>query len=130
MATQSGTIYSGAGADDTAFGLAANIAAAIGYILPILGLVFLLVEDENEFLRFNAAQSVAFAGGLFLIRFSLGFILGLLPSVLALVIGLLVTVINLIIFLGIIYLAYKAYSEETIELPVFADVARSIEDAL
>lgn len=130
MATQSGTMYSGAGADDTAFGLAANIAAAIGYILPIVGLIFLVVEDDNEFLRFNAAQSVAFAGGLFVVRFALSFTLGLLPVAIAAMAGLLLTALNLIIFVGIVYLAYKAYSEETVELPVFADIARSIEGAL
>jgi uncharacterized membrane protein len=123
-------MYSGADADDTAFGLAANLAAAISYVLPILGLVFLFVEDDNEFLRFNAAQSVAFALGLFVIRFAVGFTLGLMPTAIAVLGGLVMGVINIGIFLGLLFLAYKAYSEETVELPVFADIARSIEDAL
>lgn len=130
MSTQTGTMYSDASADDTAFGLAANLAAAISYILPILGLVFLFVEDDNEFLRFNAAQSVAFALGLFVIRFAVSFTLGLMPTAIAVLAGLVMGVLNLVIFLGLIFMAYKAYSEETIELPVFADIGRSIEGAL
>jgi uncharacterized membrane protein len=130
MSTQTSSAFSGADDSDTAFGLAANIAAAIGYILPIIGLVFLFVEDDNEFLRFNAAQAVAFGLGLFVIRFAVSFTLGLLPGSIAVILGLLVSVINLVIFLGFVFLAYKAYTGETIELPVFADVARSIEAAI
>ena len=114
-------MYSGANDDDTAFGLAANLAAAGGYVLPIIALVFLFVEDDNEFLRFNAAQSVAFA---------VSFTLGLMPTVIAALGSIILLVINLGIFAGIIFLACKAYSEETVELPVFADIARSIEGAL
>ena len=130
MSTQTGTMYSGANDDDTAFGLAANLAAAIGYILPIIALVFLFVEDDNEFLRFNAAQSVAFALGLFVIRFAVSFTLGLLPGIIAALGGIVMLVINLGIFVGLLFLAYKAYSGETVELPVFADIGRSIEGAL
>ena len=130
MSTQPSTAYSGAEADDTAFGLAANIAAAISYILPIIGLLVLFVEDDNEFLRFNAAQAVAFGFGLFVIRFAVGFTLGLLPGIIATLAGLVLTLFNFVIFLAFIFLAYKAFSGETVELPVFADVARSIEQAI
>jgi uncharacterized membrane protein len=130
MSAQQGAVHHGAGEQDTAFGLAANLAAAISYILPIIGLIVLFVEDDNEFLRFNAAQAVAFGFGLFIIRSAVGFTLALLPDVIALVGGLLMAVINLIIFGGFIFLAYKAYSEEVVELPVFADIARSITDAV
>ncbi|MFC6975352.1 DUF4870 domain-containing protein [Halomicroarcula sp. GCM10025709] len=131
MATQSDTVVPGAGADDAVFGLSANIAAAIGYVLPIVALIFLLVEEEgNEFLRFNAAQAVAFGFGLFVIRFGVGLVIGFLPGILATLAGLVMSLLNLVIFGAFLFLAYKAYSEETVELPVFADIARSIEDAL
>lgn len=130
MSTQQGTVHQGAGEQDTAFGLAANLAAAISYILPIIGLVVLFVEEDNEFLRFNAAQAVAFGLGLFVIRFAVSFTLGLLPAAVAFVGGLLMSVINIVIFVGFLFLAYKAYSEETVELPVFADIARSIDGAI
>lgn len=130
MSTQTETMQSGATADDTAFGLAANIAAAVGYVIPILGLVFLFVEDDNEFLRFSAAQSVAFSFGLFIVRFGLSITLGLLPGAIAGLAGLVISLFSLGIFAVMLFLAYKAFNEETVELPVFAGIARSIEQAL
>lgn len=131
MATQSDTVVPGAGADDAVFGLSANIAAAIGYILPIIALIFLFVEEDgNEFLRFNAAQAVAFGFGLFVLRFAVGFMIGFLPGMLAALASLVIGLFNLVLFVAFFVLAYKAYSGETVELPVFADIARSIEDAL
>jgi uncharacterized membrane protein len=132
MATQSDTVVTGAGADDAVFGLSANIAAAIGYILPIVALIFLFVEENgNEFLRFNAAQAVAFGFGLFILRFAVQITLGLIPiGAVQLMVGLVMTLFNLAMFGAWLFLAFKAYSEETIELPVFADIARSIEDAI
>ncbi len=47
----------GAEADDVVFGLSATIAAAVAYLLPF-GIIFLLIEDDNEFVRYNTAQSV------------------------------------------------------------------------
>ncbi|MFC7075463.1 DUF4870 domain-containing protein [Haloarcula halophila] len=131
MATQSDTVVPGAEADDAVFGLSANIAAAIGYILWPIALIFLFVEEDgNEFLRFNAAQAVAFGIGLYVFRFAVGFITGSLPGTIALLAGLIMGVFNLAMFVAFIFLAYKAYSEETVELPIFADIARSIEEAL
>jgi uncharacterized membrane protein len=131
MATQSDTVVTGAGADDAVFGLSANIAAAIGYILPIVALIFLLVEEEgNEFLRFNAAQAVAFGFGLFVLRFAVSFMIGFMPGILAALASLVMGLFNLAMLAAFVFLAYKAYSEETVELPVFADIARSIDDAL
>ena len=63
------------------------------------------------------------------VRFAIGFTLGFLPSS-TLVLGLLVSVINLAIFIGVRFLAGKAYYQKTVELPVFADIARLIEAAI
>ncbi len=43
-------------------GLAPNVAAALSYILgPITGVLFLVLEKENRFVRFHAAQSITVA---------------------------------------------------------------------
>ncbi|WP_424001230.1 DUF4870 domain-containing protein [Haloarcula salina] len=130
MATETSSMGNGANADDTVFGLSATLAAAVGYLLPILGIVFLVMEDDNEFVRFNAAQSVAFAIGLYVVRFAISFTLGLLPTIVAAGIGLLISLVNLVIFFGLVFLAYKAFTGETVELPVFADIARSLESSV
>ena len=46
------------GGGTTASGLAQNVAGALAYLLgPITGIIFLVVEKENRFVRFHAMQS-------------------------------------------------------------------------
>ncbi|HET8632829.1 MAG TPA: DUF4870 domain-containing protein [Gemmatimonadales bacterium] len=43
----------------TSAGLAANVAGLLAYVLgPITGVLFLILEKENRFVRFHAMQSV------------------------------------------------------------------------
>ena len=63
-------------------GLAPNVAGALSYILgPITGVLFLVLEKENRFVRFHAAQSIT--TGLVLVALSIA--LSLLSTVLAFV---------------------------------------------
>ena len=112
------------------FGLAGNIAAAVGYIVPVLALVFLFVEEDNEFVRFAAAQSVVFAFGLLVFRYAVTLSILLFPTLFAVLLGPVRSLVNLAIFVGLVILAYKAYSGETVELPVFADPARTLEQSV
>ena len=112
------------------FGLAGNIAAAVGYIVPVLALVFLLVEEDNEFVRFAAAQSVVFAFGLFVFRYAVALSMSLLPGLFTVLLGPVLLLVNPLMFVGLVFLAYKAYSGETVELPVFADPARTLEQSV
>ena len=125
----------GAGTEEGAgtegpFGLAGNIAAAVGYIVPVLALVFLLVEEDNDFVRFAAAQSVVFAFGLFVFRYAVILSLSLFPGLLTVLLSPVLALVSLVIFVGLVFLAYKAYSGETVELPVFADPARTLEQSV
>src|SRR5918992_897204 len=46
-------------------GLAPNVAGALAYVLGIItGVIFLVIEKENRFVRFHAAQSIAVTLGL------------------------------------------------------------------
>ena len=42
----------------SSIGLDANIAAGLGYLIPIIGLIFFFIEKTNRFVKFNAAQSI------------------------------------------------------------------------
>jgi len=127
MATKSMSASTDAEADDVVFGLSANVAAAVAYLLP-LGVIFLLIEDDNEFVRFNAAQSVAFTLGLYLFRYAISFVLGLLPGFVSLLVAPFMMLFNLAILVGLVYMAYQAFSGELFEAPVFGDMAHSLEE--
>ena len=47
-----------------------NVPALLTYVLGwVTGLVFLLIEKEDDFVRFNAAQSIVVFGGLTVLTF-------------------------------------------------------------
>lgn len=94
------------------FGLDKNIANAATYLLGwVTGLVFFLVEKEDKEIRFNAAQSIIFFGGLQ--------ILMLIP-----IAGQLAApFLGLIGLIGWIVLLVKSYQGEVFRLPVVASYA-------
>jgi uncharacterized membrane protein len=95
-----------------------NLKALLTYAAGwITGLIFLLIEKEDEFIRFNAAQSVVVFGGINLIM--------LIPFVQILTIFL--WPLSLILW---IVLMVKAYNNERLELPVVADLAKQLEKKL
>src|ERR671920_532767 len=64
----------------TATGLPANVAGALAYVLgPITGILFYVLEKDNRFIRFHAAQSIAVS----VLMIILSIVLGILGSVLA-----------------------------------------------
>ncbi len=93
-----------------------NVKAALTYLVGwITGLIFLLTEKEDEFVRFHAAQSLTLFGLITVITFVplLGQLLGLILWPLSLVLW--------------IVLMVKAYKNEKFELPVISDWAKQIE---
>lgn len=130
MATEANTQTSNR-PPEVAFGLAENLAAALSYI-AIFGLVLLFVEEDNEFVRFHAAQAVVVA----VILFGVSFGLTVTTTVLATipVIGSFATLIPMVISLGglavWLVLVYKAYSGERFAVPVAAGMAKQLEAAV
>lgn len=89
-----------------------NLMGAAAYLLGfITGIVFLLVEKEDKFVRFHAMQSTIVFGALF--------ILGLVPVV-GLVLGVVIAPVSFILWL---VLMWKAYSGEMFKLPIIGDFA-------
>ena len=114
----------------TSTGLAPNVAGALAYVLgPITGVLFLVLEKENRFVRFHAAQSITV--GIALIALSIA--LSILSTVLAFipVLGWIVAIL-LSLGLGIgsfvlwIMLMWRAWQGREWETPVGGSFARRI----
>lgn len=116
-------------------GLDSNVAGALSYLVGfITGLIFLLLEEDDEFVRFHAAQSIVVFGGLFVLSIAVQFIdlmfTGLLFSgsfflwsFLSLIFGLIWLAVSLAALVLWIYLMVKAYQGETPRIPVAAGLA-------
>ena len=97
-------------------GLDPNLAGLLCYLLGfVTGVVFLIIEKEDRYVRFHAFQSLAVFGALF--------VLSIVARVIPLVggfIGVLVGVGSLILW---ILLMVKAYQGERYKLPLAGDWA-------
>ena len=101
----------------TASGLDANLAAALSYALGwVSGIVFLLTEHDNAFVRFHAMQSVVVFGVLSLSWF----VLVSIPFI-----GWVLAIFVLIPASAILWLLllFKAYQGERFKVPVAGDIA-------
>jgi uncharacterized membrane protein len=98
----------------TALGLDENIEGLLCYVLGfITGIVFLVIEKENKFVRFHAMQSLA----TFLPLWVVSIVIGWIPF-LGLIILPLIGILGLILWL---LLMYKAFKGERFKLPVIGD---------
>ncbi len=96
----------------TMLDLEENVEGALCYALGfITGVVFLLLEKENKFVRFHAMQSLIVFLGLFIIT-AIPFI-GWLASIFVAPLGLILWLV----------LIYKAYQGEKFKLPIVGDFA-------
>lgn len=93
-----------------------NILGALCYLLgPVTGIVFLLIEKQNQFVRFHAMQSTITFGVLFIA----GIVLGFIPLV-GWMLGLILAPVEFILWL---VLMYKAFSGEMYKLPYVGEMA-------
>ncbi|MDL5363887.1 DUF4870 domain-containing protein [Halalkalicoccus sp. NIPERK01] len=109
-----------------------NVAGALSYLFGFLtGIVFYVVEDDNEFVRFHAAQSTLTFGGIFALSILLGFIPLFLDSipVVGWMVGLLFGLASLLLApVGLILwvvLLIKAYKGEMFKLPIVGEMAEN-----
>jgi len=102
--------------EKTSTGLEANVAGLLCYVLGwISGLVFILIEKENKFVRFHAMQSIIVFGVLSVASIVLGWI-----PLLNVVIVPLISVLGLVLW---IVLMVKAYQGDKYKLPWAGDLA-------
>jgi uncharacterized membrane protein len=96
--------------ENTSTGLKENVAGLLCYVLGwVTGLIFILIEKDNKFIRFHAMQSIVVFGILTVAQIILGWI----P-----IINLVTTpIIGIIMFVLWIILMVKAYQGEKYKLP-------------
>jgi uncharacterized membrane protein len=103
--------------EKTSTGLDANLAAALSYLVGfVTGIIFLIVEKENRFVRFHAMQStIVFAGIV-----ALDILVQIVPLLGALVVLFLVIPASAVLWL---VLMFKAYQGEEFKLPIVGQIA-------
>lgn len=98
-----------------------NITAMLSYLLGwVSGLVIILTEKENNFVRFHAMQSIVVFGSLTL--------LSIVASIIPFFYAFLISIINLFAAVLWIILMVKAYQHEKFELPVAAEITSNLLD--
>ncbi len=103
--------------EKTSIGLDANLAAALSYLLGFVsGIVVLVLEKDNRFVRFHALQSVLAFGAITLLWVLLNAVpfLGFLIGVLIIIPG------SAVIWL---LMMFKAYQGEEFKLPIVGPIA-------
>lgn len=99
----------------TALGIDENLEGALCYVLGfVTGIIFLILEKDNKFVKFHAMQSTIIS----LLLFVIIAVLGIIP--LFWLIIPLIWIAELILWL---LLMYKAYQGEVFKLPVIGDIA-------
>ncbi|MDW0115943.1 DUF4870 domain-containing protein [Sporosarcina thermotolerans] len=102
--------------DKTSIGLTENVGGMLCYIF-IIGIVFLIIEKENRFIRFHALQAVFTALAIFLI----GIVLGFIP-----IIGFMISLLlGPLSFVLMIFLMYQAYKGNYFKLPFIGDLVEN-----
>lgn len=106
----------------TSLGLDENIEALLSYVLGwITGIVFLLLEKDNKFVRFHAMQStITFLG--FTVLSIVLIPLGYLPLI-GILFGLIGWLIGVVAIITWIVCMIKAYQGERFKLPIVGGLA-------
>jgi uncharacterized membrane protein len=97
-------------------GLQENVAGLLCYLLGwVTGIIFLLLEPKNKFVRFHAVQSIVVFGAISILYFILWFV-PILGWILNVFLGLLAFVLWIVLMV-------KAYQGQTWKVPVLGDIA-------
>ena len=106
-------------------GMDENLAAALCYI-PIIGLIFLLVEpyNKNKNIKFHAMQSLFYCIAWVAVGIVLGIFGGILMPLGMWSFWLLITrLVQLALFVGLIIMAVKAYQGSRFVMPIIGPLA-------
>ena len=103
--------------EKTSTGLDANVAAALTYLVGfVTGIIFLLVEKDNKFVRFHAMQSTLVFIGIV----AVDILLQIVP-----ILGVVVVIFVVIPGSALLWLLlmFKAYQGEEFKLPLVGQMA-------
>lgn len=99
-----------------------NVAGLLCYLVGwITGLIFILIEKENKFVRFHAMQSIVTFGAFTVLWIPLSILVRL--DVLWVLFSVLEAVVGILAFVLWIVLMVKAYQGERYKLPIAGDIA-------
>ena len=103
--------------EKTSTGFDANVAAALSYLVGfVTGIIFLVLEKDNRFVRFHAMQSTLVFAGIV----AIDILLQIIPLLGALVVIFVVIPLSAILWL---LLMFKAYQGEEFKLPLVGQMA-------
>ncbi len=107
--------------EKTSTGLQENVAGLLCYLgVWVTGIIFLILEPKNRFVRFHALQSIVTFGGLSIVGFVINAFTGGPLLFIYLSLSWILGVLGLILW---IVLMVKAYQGERYKLPVAGDIA-------
>ena len=100
----------------TSTGLQPSVAGLLAYVLGLVtGIIFLVLEKENQFVKFHAIQSIVFSVSLA--------ILNLVAAFTPFVGGLAIVIVQVAGFIGWIVLMIQAGQGHWYRLPIVGDIA-------
>ncbi len=98
-------------------GLDSNLAGALAYLMGfITGIIFLLVEKEDKFVRFHAMQSIVVFGAIFIGAT----VINIIP-ILGQILSVLISLGSVVLW---VVLMVRAYQGQEWEVPVLGKIAR------
>lgn len=123
--------------EETESGLDENVAGALSYLFGFVsGLILYLIEQDNPFVRFHAAQSMVVTGLLVVASIGLSIVGTIVSTVLITsvstffigsIISLVLALVWLVLALGAfgvwVYLIVRAYQGKTPRIPIAASIA-------
>lgn len=128
--TDADSVTSGSdeGESSPGLGMDPQLTSALCYlVVPLMGLVVLVAEEEDEFVRFHAVQSIVFGVAqivVWTVLFTVTFLLSFVTFGLAGIV--LVPVMFLLAFGAMgygLYVGYRAYEGDRYEIPYLAEYA-------
>src|SRR5215813_13343576 len=110
-------------APDSSSGLAPNVGAGLACIFPLItGIIFLVIEKKNEFIRYWAAQAFVFGAALFIAGIVIQIIIAIFNAMhlgfLSEIIGLLWMLVMLAALVVWIVMLIKSFGGQKWDIPV------------
>jgi uncharacterized membrane protein len=111
-------------------GLSENIAGILCYVFGwVTGLIFFLIEKDNQFVRFHALQSMIVFGALFVLQIVINVLMAVLAAIHLNILIPVLVLLNSLVFIAAlvlwIVLMVKAYQGERFKLPLSGDLAEN-----
>ncbi len=140
MSKSTVSVTESAASQESSLGPDGNVLALLAYVFPpVSGCLVYLLEEENEFARFHAAQSIVFGAAIILATVTLWAVIALLGATLGAIpiLGVLFTILiaafdtllSIVLWIGVlvawIVLLVTAHQGEITKLPMLGSVAES-----